>query len=116
MVIRGAQGNNLGEVLTDGINILAGEFTEGINGAVNGFKQFFGKGGIGNFAPNGQQTNHNTSHIQDPNDNISTSEVFKDNIRRQKLASERNMQAKEVDFFGGSEDERVITKDKFGSA
>jgi len=60
MVIRAAQGNNLGEVLTDGINILAGEFTEGINGAVNGFKQFFGKGGIGNFAPNGKhQTDKN---------------------------------------------------------
>jgi len=112
MVIRSAQGNNLSEVLTDSINILSGEFTEGINGAVNGFKQFFGKGGIGNFAPNGQLQ---TSHIQDPNDNISTSEAFKDNIRRQKLASERNMQAKEVDFFGGPEDTRAITKDQFGS-
>jgi len=112
--IRAAQGNNAAELISDSINIIAGQFSEGINAGVNGLKQMFGSGGgIGNFAPNGQQQ---TSHIQDPNDNISTSEVFKDNVRRQMLASEREMQSKEVDFFGGSEDERVITKDKFGVA
>jgi len=109
--IRGAQGNNFGELLTDSINIIAGQFSEGINSGVNGFKQFFGGSGIQGFAPNGQlQSSHNTHSTE------STSEAFKDNIRRQMLASEAEMQAREVDFFGGPEDARAVSQVKqFGS-
>jgi len=107
--IRNAQGNNLGEVLSDTINQVVGQFSEGINSGVNGFKQMFGSGGIQGFGNNGQQqSNHNTHIPGEP--------PTADEINAGKLASEKVMQAKEVDFFGGAEDTRAITKDQFGSA
>jgi len=104
--IRGAQGNNLSEILSDGINILAGQFSEGINAGVNGFKQMFGSGGgIQNFAPNGQQqSSHNTHNFGGP--------PTADEINAGKLSSEKVMQAKEVDFFGGPEDARAVSQTK----
>jgi len=108
--IHNATGNNLGEVLSDTINQVVGQFSEGINSGVNGFRSMFGNGGIQGFAPNGQQSSHNTHSTE------STDESFKDDIRRQKLASEREMQSKEVDFFGGAEDARAASQVKqFGS-
>jgi len=109
--IRNAQGNNLSEVVGDTINQVVGQFGEGINAMFSGFKSFSSNFGVGGFAPNGQQQ---TQHTQVSN--ISTSESFKDNIHRQMEASEREMQSKEVDFFGGSEDARAISQVKqFGS-
>jgi len=107
--IRNAQGNNLTEVLSDTINQVTNQFSEGINAMFSGFKSFSQNFGVQGFAPNGQQQ---TSHIQDPNDNISTSEAFKDNVRRQMKASEAEMQSKEVDFFGSPEDTRAVSQTK----
>jgi len=107
--IRNAQGNNLTEILSDTINQVSGQFSEGINAMFSGFKSMSSNFGLQGFAPNGQQTQHTQVS------NISTSESFKDNVHRQMEASEREMQSKEVDFFGGPEDTRAITKDKFGS-
>jgi len=107
--IRNAQGNNLTEVMSDTINQVVGQFGEGINAMFSGFKSFSSNFGVQGFAPNGQQQ---TQHTQVSN--ISTSESFKDNVHRQMEASEAEMQSKEVDFFGGPEDTRAITKDKFG--
>jgi len=109
--IRNAQGNNLTEVMSDTINQVANQFSEGINAMFSGFKSFGQNFSTGNFAPNGQQQTQ-----QAPVSNISTSESFKANIRRQMLASKAEMQSREVDFFGGSEDERAISQVKqFGS-
>jgi len=107
--IRNAQGNNLTEVLSDTINQVTNQFSEGINAMFSGFKSFSSNFGVQGFAPNGQQ-----QHT--PVSNISTSESFKDNVHRQMEASEAEMQSREVDFFGGPEDTRVVTKDKFGVA
>jgi len=109
--IRNAQGNNLTEVVGDTINQVVGQFSEGINAMFSGFKSFSSNFGVQGFAPNGQQ--QQTQHT--PVSNISTSESFKDNVHRQMEASEKVMQAQEVDFFGGPEDTRAITKDQFGS-
>jgi len=109
--IRNAQGNNLTEVLSDTINQVTNQFSEGINAMFSGFKSFSQNFGVQGFAPNGQQQ---TQHA--PVSNISTSESFKDNVHRQMEASEAEMQSREVDFFGGPEDTRVVTKDKFGVA
>ena len=109
--IRNAQGNNLSEVMGDTINQVVGQFSEGINAMFSGFKSFGQNFSTGNFAPNGQQQ---TQHTQVSN--ISTSESFKDNVHRQMEASEREMQSKEVDFFGGPEDTRAVSQVKqFGS-
>jgi len=103
--IRGAQGNNAGELISDSINIIAGQFSEAINAGVNGFKQMFGSGGgIQNFAPNGQQSSHNTHEFGGP--------PTADEINAGKLSSEKVMQAKEVDFFGGPEDTRAVSQIK----
>jgi len=110
--IRNAQGNNLTEVMSDTINQVVGQFGEGINAMFSGFKSFSSNFGVGGFAPNGQQ--QQTQHT--PVSTESTSVSFKDNVRAQMLASERQMQAQEVDFFGGAEDTRVLTKDQFGVA
>jgi len=106
--IRNAQGNNLTEVMSDTINQVVGQFGEGINAMFSGFKSFSSNFGVGGFAPNGQQ--QQTQHT--PVSNESTSESFKDNVRRQMLASEAEMQSREVDFFGGSEDERAVSQTK----
>jgi len=109
--IRNAQGNNLTEVVGDTINQVVGQFSEGINAMFSGFKSFSSNFGVQGFAPNGQQQ---TQHTQVSN--ISTSESFKDNVHRQMEASEREMQSKEVDFFGGPEDTRAVSQVKqFGS-
>jgi len=105
--IRNAQGNNLTEILSDTINQVSGQFSEGINAMFSGFKSFSSNFGVGGFAPNGQQQTQHT-----PVSNISTSESFKDNVHRQMVVSERQMQAKEVDFFGGVEDERAVSQIK----
>jgi len=105
--IRNAQGNNLTEVMSDTINQVVGQFGEGINAMFSGFKSFSSNFGVGGFAPNGQQQ---TQHTQVSN--ISTSESFKDNIHRQMKASEAEMQSREVDFFGGAEDDRAVSQIK----
>jgi len=105
--IRNAQGNNLTEVMSDTINQVVGQFGEGINAMFSGFKSFSSNFGVGGFAPNGQQQTQHT-----PVSNISTSESFKANIRRQMLASKAEMQSREVDFFGGAEDARAISQTK----
>jgi len=107
-VIQNATGNNFSEILTNVINQVSTQFSEGINGAVNGFRAF-SQNGVQGFANNGQQ------QLPTRRSTESTSESFKDNQRAEMLASERRMQAQEVDFFGGPEDTRVVTKDKFGS-
>jgi len=104
--IRQAQGNNLTEVLSDTINQVVGQFSEGINGMFSGFKSFSSNFGIQSSAPNGQQPRR----LQVSKD--STSESFKDNVRAQQLASEEDMQSREVDFFGGFEDQRAISQEK----
>jgi len=109
--IRNAQGNNLTEVMSDTINQVVGQFSEGINAMFSGFKSFGQNFSTGNFAPNGQQ--HTTlAEVS----NISTSESFKDNVHRQMKASEAEMQSREVDFFGGAEDTRAVSQIKqFGA-
>jgi len=105
--IRAAQGNNAAELISDSINIIAGQFSEGINAGVNGLKQMFGSGGgIGNFAPNGQQqrVNEFPEGMNGP--------PTADEINAGKLSSEKVMQAKEVDFFGGPEDTRAVSQIK----
>jgi len=110
--IRNAQGNNLTEIASDTINQVVGQFSEGINSMFSGFKSFSSNFGVGGFSPNGQQ--QQTQHT--PVSTESTSESFKDNQRRQMLASERQMQSQEVDFFGGPEDARAVSQVKqFGS-
>jgi len=109
--IRNAQGNNLSEIVGDTINQVVGQFGEGINAMFSGFKSMSSNFGIQGFAPNGQQTAIGTQVSKE-----STSESFKDNVRRQMEASEIEMQSKEVDFFGGSEDARAVSQVKqFGS-
>jgi len=108
-VIQNATGNSFSEVLSNVINQVSTQFSEGINGAVNGFRQF-SQTGVQGFANNGQQ-----QPTQRINTGESTSEIFKDDQRARMLASQRTMQANEVDFFGGPEDKRVVTKDQFGS-
>jgi len=98
--IRNAQGNNLTEVMSDTINQVVGQFSEGINSMFSGFKSFGQNFSTGNFAPNGQQQ---SSHLQ--TSNISTSESFKDNVHRQMLASKAQMDS-EIEF--GAEDLRAI--------
>jgi len=107
--IRNAQGNNLSEVMGDTINQVVGQFSEGINAMFSGFKSFGQNFSTGNFAANGQQqSSHNTHNFGGP--------PTANEIRAGMEASKRQMQAQEVDFFGGPEDTRVVTKDKFGSA
>jgi len=109
--IRNAQGNNLTEVMSDTINQVVGQFGEGINAMFSGFKSFSSNFGVGGFAPNGQQQ---TQHA--PVSTESTSVSFKDNVRAQMLASEAEMQSREVDFFGGAEDARAVSQVKqFGA-
>jgi len=108
-VIQNATGNNFSEILTNVINQVSTQFSEGINGAVNGFRQF-SQNGVQGFANNGQQTSHRTVS------GISTSESFKDNQHAEMLASERRMQAQEVDFFGGPEDARAVSQVKQAGA
>jgi len=103
--IRNAQGNNLGEIMSDTINQVVNQFSEGINSGVNGFKQMFGNGGgIQSFANNVQQSSHNSHLAGGP--------PSADQVRSQMLASEKVMQAKEVDFFGGPEDTRAVSQTK----
>lgn len=110
--IRNAQGNNLSEVVGDTINQVVGQFSEGINAMFSGFKTF-SKQGFEGFTSNGQQQQ---TAIGTKVSTESTSESFKDNIRRQMEASEIEMQSKEVDFFGGAEDSRAVSQVKqFGS-
>jgi len=109
--IRNAQGNNLTEVMSDTINQVVGQFSEGINSMFSGFKSFSQNFGTQGFANNGQQQTQRA-----PINKESTSESFKDNIRAQMLASEAEMQAREPDFFGGSEDARAVSQVKqFGA-
>jgi len=106
--IRNAQGNNLTEVMSDTINQVVGQFGEGINAMFSGFKSFGQNFSTGNFAPNGQQTSHNTSH----NTHIPGGPPTADEIHAGMLSSERQMQAREVDFFGGPEDTRAVSQTK----
>jgi len=108
--IRNAQGNNLSEVIGDTVNQVVGQFSEGINAMFSGFKSMSSNFGLQGFQANGQQTSHNTHSTE------STSVEFKDNIRRQMLASEREMQSREVDFFGGAEDARAVSQTKQAGA
>jgi len=98
--IRNAQGNNLTEIMSDTINQVVGQFSEGINSMFSGFKSFSSNFGVQGFAPNGQQQ---SSHV--PVSNISTSESFKDNTHAQMLASKAQMDS-QIEF--GSEDLRAI--------
>jgi len=106
--IRQAQGNNLTEIMSDTINQVVGQFGEGINAMFSGFKTFSQSINTQGFAPNGQQ--QQTQRAQASRE--STSESFKDNIRAQMLASEADMQSREVDFFGGAEDARAVSQTK----
>jgi len=65
--IRNAQGNNLTEVLSDTINQVTNQFSEGINAMFSGFKSMSSNFGIQGFAPNGQQqSSHNTHNPNEP--------------------------------------------------
>jgi len=108
--IRNAQGNNLTEILSDTINQISGQFSEGINAMFSGFKSMSSNFGLQGFAPNGQQQQVVNEHPEGFNGPPTA-----DQIHSRMLASEKVMQAKEVDFFGGPEDTRAVTKDKFGS-
>jgi len=106
--IRNAQGNNLTEILSDTINQVSGQFSEGINSMFSGFKSFSQNFGVQGFANNGQQTSHNTSH----NTHRLGGPPTADEIHAGMESSERVMQAKEVDFFGGPEDTRAVSQIK----
>jgi len=105
-VIQNATGNNFSEILTNVINQVSTQFSEGINGAVNGFRAF-SKNGVQGFANNGQQTSHNTH-----NTHRLGGPPTSDEVHAGMIASERVMQAKEVDFFGGPEDARAVSQVK----
>jgi len=60
--IRAAQGNNLTEVMSDTINQVAGQFTEGINAMFAGFKSFGQNFNTGNLAANRQQQSSHNNH------------------------------------------------------
>jgi len=95
--IHNAAGNNLGEILSDTINQVVGQFSEGINSGVNGFKQMFGSGGgIQSFTNNVQQSSHNTHNNGGP--------PTADQINAGRLASQRVMDA-QIEF--GAEDVRA---------
>ena len=104
-VIQNATGNNFSEILTNVINQVSTQFSEGINGAVNGFRQF-SQTGVQGFANNGQQ--QSTPNPRNPNSPPTSNE-----IRAGMVASKRQMDAG-IPF--GQEDLRVLTKDQFGSA
>jgi len=112
-MLRDIQGNTISERVNDSVKFLGEMLTDFVNGGVSGFKAFTQSGGdvqqMGNILQ-GQQSSHRI------NTGESTSEIFKDDVRAQKLASERQMQAQEVDFFGGAEDARAVSQVKqFGA-
>jgi len=97
--IRNAQGNNLTEVMSDTINQVVGQFSEGINSMFSGFKSFSQNFSTGSFAPNGQQQSSHNTHIRLGGPPTS------DEITAGRLASQRQMDAT-IPF--GAEDLRAI--------
>jgi len=111
--IRNAQGNNLTEIMSDTINQVVGQFGEGINSMFSGFKTFSQSISTQGFAPNGQQQQQQTSHNNDSfMHSRSGQPPTADEVHAKMEASERVMQSKEVDFFGGPEDTRAASQVK----
>jgi len=96
--IRNAQGNNLTEVMSDTINQVVGQFSEGINAMFSGFKSFGQNFSTGNFAANGQQQSSHNTHIPG-------GPPTADEIAAGRLAAQRQMDA-QIPF--GEEDLRAI--------
>lgn len=109
--IRQAQGNNLTEILSDTINQVSNQFSEGINSMFSGFKTFSQSISTQGFAPNGQQqTSHNTSHIPDDSIQLRPNQPpTADEINAGRLAAQRQMDAG-IPF--GAEDIRAVSQIK----
>jgi len=96
--IRNAEGNNLSEVISDTINQVTNQFSEGINAMFSGFKSMSSNFGLQGFQSNGQQqSSHNTHRFNQP--------PTSDEITAERLASQRRMDAT-IPF--GEEDLRAI--------
>jgi len=93
--IHDANGNTISEKVSDTINQVANQFSEGINAMFAGFKTM-SQQGVQGFANNGVQTSHN---VRNPNEPPTS-----DEITARRLASQREMDS-HIEF--GAEDVRA---------
>jgi len=85
-IIQNATGNNFSEILSNVINQVSTQLSEGINGAVNGFRAF-SQNGVQGFSSNGQQQPDGSIQLRP------SGPPTADEIAAGRLAAQRQMDA-----------------------